>query len=60
MLTRKDIVCALANHQPVAPLLVREVMTKPAITVNPSLSIENCLNIMTMTGVRRVPVVDGT
>ena len=56
MLTRKDIVNALALPE-MSTLLVRDVMTKPAITVNPELSILHCIRLMRMTGVRRVPVV---
>ena len=60
MLTRKDVVTALLDTAPPTPQLVKDVMTKPAITVNSNLSVENCLRMMMMTGIRRVPVVDGT
>ena len=56
MLTRKDIVGALTLPN-MELLFVRDVMTKPAITVSPDLSLTHCMRLMRMTGVRRVPVV---
>ena len=35
--------------------LVEDVMTKPAVTVNPNMSIYNCQQMMRMIGVRRLP-----
>lgn len=61
IITRKDIVEAIimdANGW--VSLTVDDVMTKPAITTNSSLSISNCHQLMRMVGVRRLPVVDGT
>lgn len=59
IITRKDIVEALVENNPdINSLLVEDLMTKPAITVNPELSIYNCHQIMRMVGVRRMPVVD--
>ncbi|MBP8129774.1 MAG: CBS domain-containing protein [Candidatus Hydrogenedentes bacterium] len=58
ILTRKDIVEALCSEMPgVGPLLVSDVMTKPAITVAPELAISHCLRLMRMAGIRRAPVV---
>jgi CBS domain-containing protein len=60
ILTRKDVVMALSSDVPGAdPLLVKDVMTKPAITVAPELSIGQCLRLMRMAGVRRMPVESG-
>ena len=61
IITRKDVVEAIVMD-PVGgtSLLVDDVMTKPAITVNSSLSISNCHQMMRMVGVRRMPVVEGT
>ncbi|MBW2603469.1 MAG: CBS domain-containing protein [Deltaproteobacteria bacterium] len=61
IITRKDVVEAMVTD-PVGgtSLLVDDVMTKPAITVNTGLSILNCHQLMRMVGVRRLPVVDGT
>ena len=60
ILTRKDLVEALcAGLSGDDALLVQDVMTKPAITVAPELSLSHCLKLMRMAGVRRVPVVQG-
>ena len=61
IITRKDVVEAMVMD-PVGgiSLLVDEVMTKPAFTVNTGLSISNCHQMMRMVVVRRLPVVDGT
>lgn len=58
ILTRKDLVETLCADLPGGDaLLVQDVMTKPAITVPPELSLSHCLKLMRMAGVRRVPVV---
>lgn len=58
ILTRKDIVEALSSDLPGSDtLLVKDVMTKPAIVVPPELAIAHCVRLMRMAGVRRVPVV---
>lgn len=59
IITRKDMVEALMS-EPVheGPLLVEDIMTKPAITVHPELSIYNCLQLMRMVSIRRMPVVE--
>lgn len=58
ILTRKDIVEALSSDLPGSDsLLVKDVMTKPAIIVPPELAIGHCVRLMRMAGVRRVPVV---
>ena len=61
IITRKDVVEAIVmDPAGGTSLLVDDVMTKPAITVNSRLSISNCHQMMRMVGVRRMPVVDGT
>jgi CBS domain-containing protein len=35
-------------------------MTRPAFCVTAPTSVRDCINLMRMAGVRRVPVVDGT
>jgi CBS domain-containing protein len=61
IITRKDIVDALVeNVMGGDSQLVEDVMTKPAISIHPDLSIYNCQLLMRMVGVRRMPVVDGT
>lgn len=61
IITRKDVVEAIVmDPAGGTSLLVDDVMTKPAITVNSGLSISYCHQMMRMVGVRRLPVVDGT
>ena len=61
IITRKDVIEAIVmDPAGGTSLLVNDVMTKPAITVNSGLSISNCHQMMRMVGVRRLPVVDGT
>ena len=61
IITRKDIIEALVSGSIDGPAyLVEHMMTKPAITVNLGLSLNNCHQMMRMVGVRRLPVVDGT
>lgn len=60
IITRKDVVEALVeNLMGGDSQLVEDVMTKPAITIHPELSIYNCQQLMHMVGVRRMPVVEG-
>ena len=60
IITRKDVVEALINAGTgETSILVKDVMTKPSITVSPELSIFNCHQMMLMVGVRRMPVVEG-
>lgn len=60
IITRKDIIEAFLSSTISGPAhLVEDVMTKPAITVNLGMSIDNCQLLMRMVGVRRLPVVDG-
>ena len=61
IITRKDVVEAIVmDPAGGTSLLVDDVMTKPAITVNSGLSISNCHQMMRMVGGRRLPVVDGS
>lgn len=61
IITRKDVVEAIVmDPAGGTSLLVDDVMTKPAFTVNSGLSISNCHQMMRMVGVRRLPVIDGT
>lgn len=60
IITRKDVVETLINAGTGdTSMLVKDVMTKPSITVTPELSIYNCHQMMLMVGVRRMPVVEG-
>jgi CBS domain-containing protein len=61
IITRKDVVEAIVmDPAGGTSLLVDDVMTKPAFTVDSGLSISNCHQMMRMVGVRRLPVVDGS
>jgi len=61
IITRKDIVEAIVvDANGWESLTVDDLMTKPSITTNSSLSISHCYQLMRMVGVRRLPVVDGT
>ena len=60
IITRKDIVEAMVMDSTGGiSLVVDDIMTKPAFTINPGLSIPNCHQMMRLVGVRRLPVVDG-
>ena len=59
IVTRKDVVDALLS-EPFGgvPQTVDEVMTKPVFTAPPDLSIDHCLRMMKMAGIRRIPIVE--
>ena len=60
IITRKDIIEAIvAEAFDGTMMLVDDVMTQPAITVNTGFSIYNCQQLMRMAAVRRLPVVEG-
>lgn len=60
IVTRKDVVESLIKTDIVEnSILVKDVMTKPTLTIGPELSIYICHQMMLMVGVRRVPVVEG-
>lgn len=62
ILTTKDVVNLLGAHD-VAVLddtTVGDVMTRPALCVPRQANVVDCINLMRMNGVRRVPVLDGT
>lgn len=62
IITSKDIVNLLGSHDPAVldQLRVGDVMTRPAICVPAQTNVRDCINLMRMSGVRRMPVVDGT
>ncbi|MBL8728381.1 MAG: CBS domain-containing protein [Planctomycetes bacterium] len=62
ILTSKDIVNLLGSHDPAVldELHVADVMTRPAICVPAQTNLVDCINLMRMSGVRRMPVLDGT
>jgi CBS domain-containing protein len=62
ILTSKDIVNLLGAQDPAVldELQVADVMTRPAICVPAQTNLVDCINLMRMSGVRRMPVLDGT
>ena len=59
IVTRKDVVEALVTIDIAdTTVLVKDVMTKPILTIDPELSIYICHQMMLMVGVRRLPVVE--
>ncbi len=62
VVTSKDIVNVLATQEAAVleQLQVRDVMTRPAICVPHQANLLDCVNLMRMAGIRRMPVLDGT
>ncbi len=62
VVTSKDIVNVLGTQsaEVLDQLQVRDVMTKPAICIPMQANLLDCVNLMRMAGVRRMPVLDGT
>jgi CBS domain-containing protein len=59
IITRKDVVEALVTTDiEDTSVLVKDIMTKPILTIDPELSIYICHQMMLMVGVRRLPVVE--
>jgi CBS domain-containing protein len=61
VITSKDIIQVLCEGETdlLDQLRVKDVMTAPALCVQEEISIEDCLKLMRMSGVRSVPVVRG-
>jgi len=61
VITSKDIIEVLCEGEVemLDQLRVSDVMTAPALCVQEELTIEDCLRLMRMSGVRSVPVVRG-
>lgn len=62
VVTSKDIVNVLGTQsaEVLDQLQVRDVMTKPAICIPKQANLLDCVNLMRMAGVRRMPMLDGT
>jgi CBS domain-containing protein len=59
VVTDRDICCrAVADGANCAQAPVSEVMSSPAITVTPDMSLQDCCAVMEEHMIRRVPVVD--
>jgi len=58
IVTETDIVYkVVANGLSPQSVLVREIMTKPCIVVNPDLSVENVARLFALARIRRAPVI---
>jgi len=62
ILTSKDIVNLFGAQAPAVldELQVADVMTRPAICVPSQTNLVDCINLMRMSGIRRMPVLEGT
>lgn len=62
IVTSKDIVNLLGSQDPalLGQLRIGDVMTRPAICVPAQTNLRDCINLMRMSGIRRMPVLDGT
>jgi predicted transcriptional regulator len=59
VVTDRDITCrAVAEGKNPLQMTAKDCMTKPAVTVRPETSIEECCQLMEQHHIRRVPVVD--
>ena len=58
IVTQSDVVAAVADGRDPGETLVRDVMTEDVETVTPDLLLEEVAAMMTMYGVKHLPVVD--
>ena len=58
IVTQSDVIGAVADGKDTAKTLVRDVMTEDVETVTPDLLMEEVAAMMTMYGVKHLPVVD--
>ena len=60
MITDRDITCrVVAQGRNPLDLTVRDAMTSTVVSVTPDTSLEDCLDLMEESQVRRIAVVDG-
>lgn len=61
IITTKDIVQVLCDGEPAQLdlLCVRDAETRPALSVQSGFTIQECLRLMRMSGIRSVPVFEG-
>ncbi len=60
IVTQKDLINKLIDPDPGAQhAFVADVMTRPAITVPPTMSVLACVKLMKRYNIRRIPVSDG-
>lgn len=62
IVTSKDIVNLLGSQEPALldQLRIGDVMTRPAVCVPAQTNLRDCINLMRMSGIRRMPVLEGT
>lgn len=62
IITIKDIVQVLCDGDPhhIDQLLVVDVMSAPSVSVQKDFLIDDCIKLMRVSGVRSVPVLEGT
>ena len=59
LITDRDIVCrTIAQGQNPLELTAKDCMSSPCVTVAPTMSLEECCEVLKNSKVRRVPVVD--
>jgi len=59
-MTETDVIeKVVARRLDAAEVLVRDIMSKPVITVSPQSSLEECARLLTRADIRRVLVYDG-
>lgn len=59
VVTDRNIACrAVAKGKNLLEMIAKDCMTKPAITVTPETSLEDCCSLMKEHQIRRIPVVD--
>lgn len=61
ILTTKDVITAFDEDDPNSMIETRveDLMTRPAVSAQATLCVPDCVNLMRMTGVRRLPVMEG-
>ena len=60
IVTQKDIITKLIDPDPGSQhVLVGDIMTQPAVTVPPTMTVMACVKLMKRLNIRRIPVSDG-
>jgi CBS domain-containing protein len=59
IITQTDVIRAISEDREIETTLVADIMNKNVITVEPSKTIEEAVNLMTEHKIKKLPVVDG-
>ena len=59
VVTDRDIACRGVSQGKDALTPVREVMSSPAVTAKPDMSLDECCRLLEEKQIRRIPVIDG-